>query len=132
MTEKDYLQEYAEARRVKEDLDLQIKEAQKILDEKESKLVNLLLDKEATSTAKYEGIGFASLKDPKLHASYKKEDEPVVFDLVRVKGDGAIIKEAIHWASLSKFVDSLIKLGEEVPSIFSYYIKQGVKFYDRS
>jgi hypothetical protein len=127
MTEKEALVEYRDARIIKEDLDIQFKEAQAVLDKKESQLVNLLLDKEARRTADYEGIGSVTLMEPKLHASYTKEYEPQVFEMVRDK-EPEIIKETIHWSSFSKFISGLIEEGKEVPKFVSYYFKQGIRF----
>jgi hypothetical protein len=65
--------------------------------------------------------------EPKLHASYTKEYEPQVFEIVRAK-EPEIIKETIHWSSFSKFVSGLIDEGKEVPKFVSYYFKQGIRF----
>ena len=127
MTEKEALIEYRDARIIKEDLDIQFKEAQAVLDKKEAQLINLLLDKEARRTADYEGIGSVTLMEPKLHASYTKEYEPQVFEMVRAK-EPEIIKETIHWSSFSKFVSGLVDEGKEIPKFVSYYFKQGIRF----
>lgn len=127
MTEREALLEYVEARKIKEDIDIHLKEAQATLDQKEAQLVNLLLDKEARKTAVYEDIGSVTLMEPKLYASFDKENEPQVFELVRAK-EPEIIKETIQWQSLSKFVGGLIEAGQEVPKCFKYYFKQGIRF----
>ncbi|MBI4708217.1 MAG: hypothetical protein HY761_09905 [Candidatus Omnitrophica bacterium] len=131
MDEREMLVKYIDARDKLNKLKEELTEAQKIFDEEESRLVTMLIDKEATSTARYEGVGFATLTKPRLFASYSKEYEQDVFQFVEKSGERELMKISIHPSFLSGFVSRLIEDGKVVPEFVRYYMKQGVRFYDK-
>lgn len=131
MTEKEMLGQYAEARRRHAELSEQTKAAKEELDTAEHNLVQMLLDKDATSTAKYDGLGYVSLAAPALYASYNKENEDLVFDFLRQNGMEAIIKPSVHHKSLSSFVKSKLESGESIPEFITKYTVQGVRYYGK-
>jgi len=116
-----------ELREKKAVLTEQLAEVQDSLNKVESSIIESFSDKEI-KTIKYEGLGSIIIPKARLYASYQKENEDDVFKFVRDRGDGALIREAIHPSSLSKFVDTLLTSGREVPGIFEYYFKQGLRF----
>lgn len=131
MDERELLVEYIAARDKLDKLKEELTETQKNFDEKENRLVTMLVDKEATSTARYEGVGFATLTKPRLFASYSKEYEQDVFRLIEEEGEKELVKLTVHASSLSGFIGRLIENGKGVPDFIQYYMKQGVRFYDR-
>ena len=127
MTERDMVVNLIELREKKAVLTEQLAEVQDSLNKVESSIIESFSDKEI-KTIKYEGLGSIIIPKARLYASYQKENEDDVFKFVRDRGDGALIREAIHPSSLSKFVDTLLTSGREVPGIFEYYFKQGLRF----
>lgn len=106
--------------------------AQKNVDRLQSELFELLTEKGATSTAKYDGIGFATIpKEPKLYANFDKENQEDVFDFLKKRGMGDLIKQDVNRSSLSSYVKQLVIDGEELPEFISYYIKPTVTLYQR-
>lgn len=110
---------------IKEQLD-NIKEKRYAI---EKTLIEHLQNIGAEATAKYDGIGWAKLRRPKLRAYYLKDDAEEVFSYLRQNGYDELIKENIHHATLSTFIKSLIEEGKEIPSIFKYNIIDEVSVY---
>lgn len=128
MDEKTMVVQYVEARQKCDELSSQLDEVKSVLKRCEQKIVDTLLEKEATSTAKYDGIGSISLTKPKVRASVKKENEDLLFTFLRDQGYDSLIKEAVHHSSLSSFVGGLLEEGESLPEFINYFLYQGVQF----
>lgn len=138
--EKELLEKFVNAKKRHEELELAEKQAKTELEQAETLLVQSLIDREAKATAKYEGLGFASLAKPRVYASFDKEREEEVFSFVKDQGEGELIKLSIHPQSLNGFVGRvlengnaipLIRIGEEETPLIKYFLKQGVRFYAR-
>lgn len=130
-TEREILESFVIAKKRLDELDEARKAAQLEYDRAESQLVQSLIDREAKSTAKYEGLGFATLSKPKVYASYDKTKEPEVFSFIEQQGEKELIKLTVHPQTLNGFVGRLIEGGIGVPEYMTYYLKQGVRFYAR-
>lgn len=128
-TEKDLVVKFKEAKDRLEKIKAEKVEAQKEFDRIEDELCRVLMENDATSTARYEGVGFVSLEKPRLFASYSKDNEETVFRSIREAGDGSIIKETVAAVSLSSFVTRMIEEGKEIPEGITYYLKQKAKLY---
>ena len=140
MNEKEILENYVHAKRRHSEIEEAEKSAKAVLEQAESLLVQSLIDREAKATAKYDGLGFASLAKPKVYANYAKENEDKVFKFVEDQGEKEIIKLSIHPQTLNGFVGRLIEVGASIPllpvgdqqlPLIAYYLKQGVRFYAR-
>ena len=106
--------------------------AEKKHDIAELELLNLMQAQEKESTAKYEGLGFCSLKKPVAYASCTVPNRPELFEYLKKIGREEMIKEIVSSGSLSTLVKGLLKEGKPVPECISYYLKTTVTFYDRS
>jgi len=122
------LQNYANARADVEKLTERLKEAQERKNQHERTLIDALTSKEATSTAKYEGLGCLTLTKPKVKASCRKEFEEDLFTFLRDNGYEDLIKESVHHSSLSSFVGGQLEDGIDLPEFITYYLHQGVMF----
>lgn len=128
MTEKEMLQNYAEAVDEIDRLEESLKEAKKRKELFQYRLIEALKAKEATSTAKYEGIGMLVLTKEKIKASVKKEDESLLFEFLRSNGYGDVIKETVHHGTLSTIAESIVSDNMPLPEFISTHIAQGVQF----
>lgn len=131
MNERDILIEYAELKKRKEDTENAAKEAALQFEVAQYRIINMLIDRNADSTGRYPGIGFASLSKPKIYASYDKNGEEKVFEFIEEAGEAELIKPTVHPASFSSFVGRCITEGREMPNEIEFYLKDGVRFYAR-
>lgn len=132
MNERDQLLQYVDARKTVGQIEDNLKTAKAKLYAIEKDLIEGLIDREATATAKYPGLGSATLLRPKLRASYLKENEGLIFDFIRQEEYGDIIQPTVHHATFSKFVKEILDEGKEIPiqngePIVKYYLDQKVR-----
>jgi hypothetical protein len=127
MTEKDLLIKLREAKFNKEYLEVQLKAATMEYDKQEAILVEMLTEKDAKTTAKYDGIGSVTLLAPLVRAQSNKEYEGELFEFVKDKGEGAIIKLSIHPQSLNGFVGRCLDRGDLLPEFLKYYLQPSVR-----
>ena len=50
-----------------------------------------------------------------LHASFTKLNEAAVFEWLRARGDGGLIKLTVHAGTLKAYVKEMLEKGEEPP-----------------
>ncbi len=131
ITECDLLVKFRDAKLKKDQVELALAEATKECQDAEDALIESLQARNAEATARYDGIGFASLAKPRIYASFKKENEPQVFDFLKTEGREDLIKTVVNVQSLSGFVGEKVTGGEAVPPFITYYIKQSARFYQR-
>ena len=98
----------------------------------EAKLIELMELNGAKTTAKYDGIGSFSRLEPRVYASFRKENERAVFDYLTEQGRQDMIKPTVHPQSLSAFVKECLENGKQLPKLGSeelitYYSKTGLK-----
>lgn len=127
MTEKDQLIKLREAKFRLEKSKLEQTEAQKEYDKQEAIIVEMLTEKDAQTTAKYDGIGSVTLLAPLVRAQTNKEHEEELFEFVKKKGEGAIIKLNIHPQSLNGFVGRCLDRGDKLPEFLSYYLQPSIR-----
>lgn len=127
-SERDLVIMLRDARNRKEELELLQKEAGKANDEIEEALAELLEAQDKKSTAKYEGIGFVTLKKPRLYARFDKEFEMQVFEFLKAENRVDLIKETVNTQSLSSFVTERVEVGQTIPEFIKYYLKRNVAF----
>ena len=130
-SERELLQNLIEARDVAARADQTAKEARELEERAEGELIRYMSDREVKATAKYEGIGFASLDEPKLFARCNKPEEAQLFQFIRDQGRADLIKEGVHHSSLSGFVKELMDAGKELPPFIAYGFKSTLKVYKR-
>lgn len=131
MNERDLLIEYAELKKRKEDTENAAKEAAAQFEIAQYQIINMLIDRNADSTSRYPGIGFASLSKPKIYASYDKNAEEKIFQFIEEAGEVELIKPAVHPMSFNSFVGRCIAEGREMPNEIEFYMKDGLRFYVR-
>jgi hypothetical protein len=127
MTEKDLLIKLREAKFKKEFLESELKAATAEFDKQEAILVEMLTEKDAKTTAKYDGIGSVTLLAPLVRAQTNKEYEGELFEFVKTKGEEAIIKLAIHPQSLNGFVGRCLDRGDQLPEFLTYYLQPSIR-----
>ncbi len=130
MTELVLVEQFRDAKRRKEQAEEALRAASMEADKAERELIEMLEAKGATTTAKYQGIGFVTLTKPRVFASYPKENQGALFAFLKERGREDLIKEAVAPQSLSGFVKELLEGGEPVPECITYYLKAGARFYE--
>jgi len=130
MDEKELLLQLKEARRKCEDLKTQSVEANRELDGIETQIVDYLESKQASSTAKYDGIGYVTIEKPKLHASCNKESRDTLVNYLRSNGYAEMVIETVGNKSLNTFVKECIEKGMEIPEYVNHYFERVVKLYE--
>jgi hypothetical protein len=129
MTEREMLIQFKEAVQRLDDIKAAQKDAQAVKDKLEAEIVDYLTGKEAVSTAKYDGIGYAQMAKPRVFASCLAENKDTLKEHMRKIGREDLIREDIPAPSLSSYVGELIEAGKPIPDIISYYLKTSVKIY---
>jgi len=127
--ELDLLKRVKDARQRCAEIDEAKKKADGELDEAEGKLIGFMADMGIKSTAKYEGIGFASLDKPELFARCNKPDQEKLIAYLKDNGRADLIKPSIHHKSLSGYVGELLESGGNIPEFIQYGFKQTLKVY---
>lgn len=127
-TERDLVIELRDARKQEEDADLALTQAKERTQKAEDALIELMETNDATSTAKYDGIGQCILKKPRLYASFNKADEPIVFDFLKKENRSDLIKQTVNAATLSSFVKEYRENGKEVPDFIKVFMKPSLAF----
>lgn len=128
MTEMEMLIEYRNAKEALEKAKEAQTEAQLKFDRIEAQIVETLETTGKDATAKYAGIGYASLKKPTLYASCREEFKDQLFEFLKGQGMESLIKPTVNPRSLSSFISDVILDGKEVPEFISYYMKPGIRF----
>jgi len=127
-SERDLVILLRDARKKKADLETALTDANKDNEEIEMALAELLEAQDKKSTAKYEGIGFVTLKKPRLYARFDKEFEPMVFEFLKKEKREDLIKETVNSQSLSSFVKERVEVGSAIPEYIKFYLKPNVAF----
>lgn len=128
-SERDLLEVYKSAKEKSQELKELLKKSDAETRQAEDALLEHLEAKDATSTAKYESVGYATLLPPRLFASCTKENEPELFTFLTHEGRGDMVKQTVHSSSLSSYVWELIEEGKEVPEYISYFLKRTLRLY---
>jgi len=129
LTERDLVVAYREARLKKEGAEEALEAAKAECDKAEAALIELMDANGATSTAKYDGVGYVSLGTPALYASCTKDNEEELFSFLKQQAREDLIKPTVNSRSLSAFVKEIISSGHEVPKFISYYLKPCARLY---
>jgi len=128
LNERDLVIRYRDARQKKEAAEAALREASADCDQAEAELVELLTARNATTTAKYDGIGSVTLVKPRLYASFRKEDEANLFSYLEQEGRADLIKPTVNSQSLSGFIRERVEQGQVVPEFISYYLRVSARF----
>lgn len=129
VTELDLVKRFQAAKLRRDEAEQEFEDADDEYGMIESELIELLEAKDANQTAKYDGIGHVTLLKPKLYASVKVENAPLLLTFLREIGRAELIKEGVNSATLSSFIAERIDKGEPVPEFVSYYLKSSARFY---
>lgn len=116
-TERDLVIELRDARQAKADAQEALSKANEAVERTEMALVELLESGDKKSTAKYEGIGFVIMNKPRVYASFNKENEPLVFEFLKIEGRADMIKQSVNAQTLSGFVKERLELGKGLPKM---------------
>lgn len=133
-TEKVIFLKYAYADNQKDKTKAAATDAEKAFKIVKAELINYLVAQEKAATARYDGIGFVSLTLPEVRAYVLKENEDKLFEFLKEKGYGAIIKPSVHHATLSNCIDEIrkaLKQGEQLPEYINVAELPNCKFYSR-
>lgn len=128
-TEKDLVLQFKSAKEKRDALKEELKQAQEEYEKTEFVLIEFLESISATSTAKYEGIGYVQIQKPRLYASCREENIKALFDFLKEQGREDLIKTTVLPQSLSSFTSECIENGQEIPECISYYLKPSVRLY---
>ncbi len=97
------------------------------VDKAEGRLIEFMTDRGIKSTARYEGIGFASLEKPELFARCNKPDMDRLFEFIKSIGREDLIKPSVHHSTLSSFVGEMLEKGDIIPEFIQYGFKQTLR-----
>lgn len=114
---------------IKSDCEKRIADAKKTLTEVELELIELLDDQGKKSSATFDGLGKVTAVKPMVIASILPGQEPVALEKIRELGREDMIKETIHWQTLSIFVRQLLEENQPLPDGITYYEKRWLNFY---
>ena len=124
MNEKTLVEEYrktydalAEAQEAKKAADSAFQQAK-------AKLIENLEARDATATAKYDGIGRVSLGRPDLFAQVDKANEDILFSYLKGIGRADLLKETVHWKTLSSFAGEMTQAGKNLPEFIKLSFKK--------
>jgi len=123
MNERELVIEYKAARDALRKAEDAKKECQRRFDEIQSKLVEDLEARDASSTAKYD-VGRVSLEKPRLFASVLKENQETLFSFLRKIGRDDLIKPGVHPSTLSSWVSEMTESGEALPEFINVAFKR--------
>lgn len=122
---------YAYADKKKDDTKSAATDAQKAFDVAKARMIDYLVANDKGATARYEGIGYIGLTSPEFRAYTLKEDEDKLFDFLKEKGYGAIIKPTVHHKTLANSIQELRVAGETLPEYIKTSESPNCKFYQR-
>ena len=129
LTERDLVVAYREARLAEEKAKEAFDAAKIECDKTEAALIELMDSNGATSTAKYDGVGYVTLGSPALYANCTKDNEERLFEFLRSQAREDLIKPTVNSRSLSVLVKEIIASGQSVPEFISYYLKPCARLY---
>jgi hypothetical protein len=131
MSERDLVLSLKNRRVERKEIEAKLDEIKYAEAEAETALIEYLESIGASQSAKYDGIGSATMVKPRLFASCSEEN----FDKLRdylIKNERAdLIKEKVMPQTLSVYVAELVEQGREIPEFISYYLKQSVRIYNK-
>lgn len=127
MLEQDLLWRLKEADERFDRAQAELKEAEATVEWLQASIAELLIDKNAKTTAKYDGIGSVTLLKPLVRAEYDKNYQAELFTFVKDKGEESIIKTDIPWQSLGGFVGRILDTGQCTPGFITYWFKQSIR-----
>lgn len=131
MTERELVERFYAALKVKESMTLGLKKANEELDEIETRLLETLSEQEKTATATFEGIGYASIAKPQVRASIKVENREVAFKWLEMIKRTDLIKTSVDARTLSSFVRERLESNDPaIPECITYYLEPDVRLYD--
>jgi len=129
MMERELVQEYSTARKALDDAKDVKKTAQAAFDKIEQEILEHLEGKQATSTAKYEGLGYVQIQKPRLYASCTQDNMPELLDHLKAVEREDLIRTTVMPQTLSTYITELIESGQEVPGQVTYYLKPSIRMY---
>ena len=130
--EKNLLTKWANLRASVERMGSELKIAEKEEAEAEAVLLEYMQEKQIKSTAKYSGLGFATLVEPKLYARCAEGAREKLFAFLKEIQREDLIKPTVHPATLKSFIGEVIQTGEvQVPDFIEYGYVQGISLYRR-
>lgn len=123
MEEKELVAEYRASKELMESLEEQLKEAKDRFEKAQKTLVDDLKLRQATQTAKYDGLGRVTLKKPIVGA--RSTDEDALFAYLKQIGREDLIKQTVHHRTLSAFVKESLENGtsDSLPVFIEYWFK---------
>lgn len=122
--EKELVAKYRQTYDALDEADKLWDDASKAHNQAKTTLIEHLESKGATSSARYEGLGRVSLMDPQLFASVKKENEEELFSYLHEINRGDLIKNTIHWKTLTGFCKEMSEGGKPVPEYITLSYKK--------
>ena len=128
-TEKQLIQKYIAQKKVVELQTLELKEATKLRDDYEAKLITMLKDEDKRASAKYEGLGHVTIIEGAAHASIEKGRADEVQKFLREIGREDMIKTSVAAATLSTYVRECLNENKELPPGVSFYRPEWLNFY---
>lgn len=130
LDEEEYklVAELNRCRKLKTELNKQVKEAQAAYGAADEAMLKYLDRMAIRGTREYAGVGQVSISGVEVHASISEENKPLAFEEIRKMGRGEIIKETIHPSTLDAFVSECKDTGVPVPAHVSTFERPKFSF----
>lgn len=133
LTEIEMLEQMVQLHKEKQQAEITLKNLSEEYGKLEARLSKHMLDSEIDSTAKYDGVGFATLEKPKLFARSNVGDKEKLFGFLSEIGRTDLIKQEVHYASLTSLVEERIaeKGTVAIPDFINYGYVRRLRLYPR-
>lgn len=127
--ERGLIEKYAALKDLSGQLKIQIANANAEMEKVEAELMQLLDDQGKKSSAKYEGLGHVTCKNPTAWARIIKGQEDNLFNGLREIGRDDLLKLTVHSRTLTTFIRERLENHQPVPEGCEVYYERGLSFY---
>lgn len=129
LTERQLIENFLIAKEEVETITKHLKDATKLRDDLEARIIKNLKDEEKTASAKYENLGHVCVIEGAAHASIQKGMQEAVQKYLIEIGREDIIKETISASTLSAYVRECLSQNKELPPGVTFYRPEWINFY---
>lgn len=120
--------ELVRCKRLKTELNKQVKEAQAAYGAADEAMLAFLDRMAAQGTRQYAGVGQVTIDGVEVHPSITEEDRETAYAEIEAMGRGEIIKRTIHPSTLEAFVNELKDTGVPVPAHIKVFERPKLSF----
>lgn len=124
MTEQELVMEYRMTYDALEKAEQAKKDAAERFNKAKAMLIEDMEKRNATATAKYEGIGRVSLLKPELFARVDKANQEELYSYLNQIGRNDLFRQTVHHATLTSFAKEMSEKGDPLPEFIKLSYKK--------